>query len=55
MIFMTIGPRQMAGCSRSMRNPTLMILTPCASSGTIRSLITDGGALTPIMRGRFGP
>ena len=55
MIFMTIGPRQIAGWSRSIRKPRLMSFTPCASSGTIRSLITIGGSFTPIMRGMFGP
>ena len=55
MIFMTIGPRQIAGWSRSMRKPMLMTFTPCASSGMIFSLITIGGSFTPIIRGMFGP
>jgi hypothetical protein len=55
MIFMMIGPRQIAGWSRSIMKPRLMIFTPCAWSGMIFSFSTGGGALTPIMRGMFGP
>ncbi len=35
MIFITIGPRQIAGWSRSIRKPRLISFTPCASSGMI--------------------
>jgi hypothetical protein len=35
--FMMIGPRQMAGWSRSMRKPMLITFTPKASSGWIFS------------------
>ena len=38
MIFITIGPRQIAGWSRSIRKPSEMTFTPCASSGMIFSL-----------------
>ena len=55
MIFITIGPRQIAGWSRSIRKPRLMTFTPCASSGMIFSFTTGGGAFTPIMRGMLGP
>ena len=55
MIFITIGPRQMAGWSRSMRNPSEISFTPNASSGRIFSSTTGGGSFTPIMRGMFGP
>ena len=43
MIFMMIGPRQMAGCSFSMRKPRLITFTPCATSGMIFSSMTEGG------------
>ncbi len=55
MIFITIGPRQIAGWSRSIRNPSEMTLTPCATSGWIFSSFTGGASSTPIMRGMFGP
>lgn len=55
MIFITMGPRQIAGWSFSMRKPMEMTFTPCASSGMIFSSRTAGGASTPIMRGRLGP
>jgi hypothetical protein len=55
MIFITIGPRQIAGWSLSIRKPRLITFTPYASSGMIFSFTTGGGALTPIMRGTFGP
>jgi hypothetical protein len=55
MIFMMIGPRQIAGWSRSIRKPRLISFTPCASRGTIFSLSTIGGSLTPIINGMFGP
>ena len=55
MIFITIGPRQIAGWSRSMRNPSEISFTPNASNGWILSSTTGGAASTPIMRGMFGP
>ena len=55
MIFITIGPRQIAGWSRSMRKPRQISFTPCASSGMIFSFTTGGGSFTPIIRGMFGP
>jgi hypothetical protein len=55
-IFITIGPRQIAGWSRSMRKPSEMSFTPCASSGTIFSFAsTAGGWLMPIISGMLGP
>ena len=47
MIFITIGPRQIAGWSRSMRKPRLITFTPCASSGTIFSFSIGGGIAEP--------
>ena len=55
MIFITIGPRQIAGWSRSIRKPSEISFTPNASSGWILSSTTGGGSFTPIMRGMLGP
>ena len=55
MIFITIGPRQIAGWSGSIIMPSEMSFTPCASSGTIFSRTTGGAPVTPIMRGMLGP
>ena len=55
MIFITIGPRQIAGWSGSIIIPSEISFTPCASSGTIFSFITGGAPHTPIILGMFGP
>ena len=55
MTFITIGPRQIAGWSRSIMKPRLMTFTPYASSGWIFWSRTGGGASTPNILGRFGP
>jgi len=52
---MMIGPRQIAGASRSTRNPNDMSFTPWASSGWIRPPNTGGRSNTPNMRGMLGP
>ena len=52
---MMIGPRQIAGASRSTRKPSDMSFTPCASSGWILPPITGGFSNTPNMRGMLGP
>ncbi len=55
MIFMMIGPRQIAGASRSTMNPSDISFTPCASSGWIFPPWTSGFPLRPNMRGMLGP
>ncbi len=54
-----MGPRMMAGCSSSRRNPRLMSRTPNASSGSIfsapRSPTTRGLRRSPNMVGTLGP
>ena len=52
---MMMGPRQMAGASRSTRKPMDISLTPCASSGWIRPWITTGLSNRPNIRGMLGP
>src|ERR1043166_1808413 len=52
---MMIGPRQMAGASRSTRNPMDMSRTPWASSGWSRPPITTGLSKRPLIRGVLGP
>ena len=53
---MMIGPRQMAGASRSTMNPSDISLTPYASSGIIRfSCVTCGRSKTLNIRGMLGP
>ena len=55
MIFMMIGPRQIAGWSRSTMKPSDISLTPCAWSGWILPPVTGGFSSTPNMRGMLGP
>ncbi len=50
-----IGPRQMAGASRSTRKPNEMSFTPCLSGGTILPPRTAGLSYTPKLRGMLGP
>jgi len=52
---MMIGPRQMAGASRSTMSASDMSFTPWASSGWILPPRTSGFWSTPIIRGMFGP
>lgn len=47
MIFMMMGPRQMAGASRSTRKPRDMSFTPCPSSGWILPPSIAGFCDTP--------
>ena len=56
MSFITIGPRQIAGWSFSIRKPREINFTPYASSGMIFAcLFTSGCWSSPIMSGMFGP
>ena len=53
--FMMMGPRQIAGESRSTMKPSDISFTPWASSGWILPPRTSGFRSTPIMRGMLGP
>ncbi len=52
---MMMGPRQIAGASRSTMKPSDMSFTPWLSSGSILPPRTAGLRSAPIMRGMLGP